>query len=102
MNRKLIEVNIRGLKCDNPNCDWKDESIPFENYPKYVGHSCPKCGQNILTQECYDKMKAMTVFAKLFNIAHKIKPSEDGKYCNFKCYFNRDGSINKIEEVKDE
>lgn len=29
MEHKKIEVTENGLKCDNPNCDWKDNSIKF-------------------------------------------------------------------------
>lgn len=40
-----------GLKCDAPNCDWKDESISFDDFEKWLDAPCPKCGSNLLTEE---------------------------------------------------
>ena len=52
---KNVEMNIIGLKCDNPDCDYNDDTIPFEDYEKYINKPCPKCGENLLTQEDYDE-----------------------------------------------
>lgn len=51
MNRaELIEG---GLQCDNPTCDWKGEHIKFEDYKNHINEECPKCGENILTEDDY-------------------------------------------------
>lgn len=44
---------IKGLKCDNPNCDYKDDSISFSEYEKHVNSKCPKCGMVLLTEKEY-------------------------------------------------
>lgn len=56
---KNAEIDIMGLQCDNPNCDWSDMSIPFSEYEKCIGKPCPKCGENLLTQEDYDSCQQM-------------------------------------------
>jgi hypothetical protein len=50
----MEHVNISGIKCDNPLCDYIDASVKFEEYADWVNKSCPKCGENLLTQEDYD------------------------------------------------
>ncbi len=52
-----IEYAEGGLKCDNPTCDWKDDTIDRKDYESYINASCPKCGENILTQEDYDNIQ---------------------------------------------
>ena len=50
---KNIERIQSGLKCDNPTCDWVDDSIKEEDYESYIDSPCPKCGENVLTREDY-------------------------------------------------
>ena len=62
-----MKANISGsgLKCDNPNCDYVDPNIPFEEYGNYVNYPCPKCGQPLLTPQAYEmclKLKSMGDF----------------------------------------
>jgi len=52
---KKTVIEIKGLRCDNPKCDYVNDDILFENY--VVGQPCPKCGDNLLTQEDYDLCK---------------------------------------------
>lgn len=49
-----MELNIYGLKCDNPTCDYQDNSIQLEQYEDYINHPCPECGAPLLTQADYD------------------------------------------------
>lgn len=49
-----MELHIKGLKCDNTTCDYKDDTIPFAEYPRYIDHPCPTCGQSLLTQADFD------------------------------------------------
>lgn len=46
-----------GLKCDNPDCDWLNPNISFEEYESYIGRPCPKCGWNLLTEKTYQRCK---------------------------------------------
>lgn len=60
-----MELNIFGLKCDNPSCDHNDETIKFEDYPSYIGHPCPKCGESLLTQADFDTTMEIVKMAEL-------------------------------------
>lgn len=63
-----MEVNVYGLQCDNPSCDYEDMSVPFSDYEKSIGKACPKCGENLLTQEDYDKVIQMIDAAEIMNM----------------------------------
>lgn len=53
MARKLYFATFKGLKCDNPDCDYVDTETPFEDYVNWVNKKCPKCGAILLTEEDY-------------------------------------------------
>ena len=54
--RKLIETRRESLIiCDNPRCDF---TIPFSEEEEeftaiYINKPCPKCGENLLTEQDY-------------------------------------------------
>ena len=54
-----MEMDVHGLKCDNPKCDWEDMTIPYEDYEKNVNAPCPECGENILTEKDYNEILQM-------------------------------------------
>ncbi len=60
-------LDIHGLKCDNPSCDWNDMSIPFEDYPNHVDASCPECGENILKNDEYQELLQLKNAVDLMN-----------------------------------
>ena len=47
------QVRVAGIKCDNKACDYKDDSVRYEDYKEYVNKPCPKCGHNLLTKKDY-------------------------------------------------
>lgn len=53
-------TKIGGIKCDNPNCNYADASVPVSNYPKWINKPCPVCGSNLLTEDDY------TAFMKMY------------------------------------
>lgn len=55
MKDSVIEIGHHGLKCDNPKCDYMDESIEPAVWDQYINRPCPKCGQNLLTLQDYTK-----------------------------------------------
>lgn len=63
---KAITTQIQGIKCDNKNCDFKDMSVSYKDYPKYINKPCPKCGTNLLTVHDYKVCKAVMGITKLF------------------------------------
>lgn len=57
------------LKCDNPNCDYVNSNIPFEQYEQFIDYPCPKCGYPLLTFEKYK------LFCSMENIVNSINES---------------------------
>lgn len=51
---KLIELDIAGIKCDMPGCDYHDNSARFEDYKNWLNRPCPKCSGNLLTQRDFE------------------------------------------------
>lgn len=74
--KDAIEMNIRGLKCDNPNCDYKDMTIKAEEYKKYVNSKCHKCGEILLTKADYRNTKFLL---GMVNLANKIFPKREAE-----------------------
>lgn len=54
-----MDFNISGLKCDNPNCDYCNLDISFEQYEQFVNYPCPKCGESLLTPQAYKMCLAL-------------------------------------------
>ena len=59
-----MDFNIQGLKCDNPNCDYCNPEIPFEQYEQFVNYPCPKCGESLLTPQAYKMCVALKSMGK--------------------------------------
>jgi hypothetical protein len=53
--RKLIEINQEHvIECDNPMCDYSvsnPSGDPNVDISEYLNQECPKCGENLLTEE---------------------------------------------------
>lgn len=58
---RVVDCFIRGIKCDNPQCDFKDHTVRIEDYKQWLNWPCPKCGANLLTQADYDATIALVV-----------------------------------------
>lgn len=61
---ELKNVKTNGVVCDNPQCDWKNESVDTLQMALLVNHPCPKCGQNILTADDYIGMMQVIAVAE--------------------------------------
>ena len=68
-----VELDVHGLKCDNPNCDYNDMTIPVQEYSAWVNKPCPKCGENLLTEEDYNMTMS---FLEAAEIANGFTPEE--------------------------
>lgn len=67
MSKKNIELASIGLKCDNPVCDWKEETIKVADLKDWINAKCPKCNQNVLTLEDYNNTMLVMATADLLN-----------------------------------
>lgn len=50
----FVDFNVQGIKCDA--CDYKDETVKFEDYKDYINKPCPQCGANLLTEADVDTL----------------------------------------------
>ena len=49
--QKNIEFTGGGIVCDNPTCDYEDNTVLVEDYKNWINKPCPKCGENLLTEQ---------------------------------------------------
>lgn len=64
---KNIEIQETGLQCDNTSCDWKDETINYDTYKDWLNKPCPKCGENVLTEQDYKNAEAIRLSIEIVN-----------------------------------
>ncbi|MGL5243845.1 MAG: hypothetical protein ACRC7R_01530 [Sarcina sp.] len=76
MNNKN-SIQIKGLKCDNPSCDYRDDEVRYKDYKKFINKGCPKCGTVLLTRKEYLFCKFLTGVVRLSNKIFKNKPGEE-------------------------
>jgi len=95
----IISLNINGIKCDSPSCDYKDNSFKwngFETMREFLNKPCPKCGANLFTQADYEAMTAILAAVKVGEVLAEsgIIPQEvlDEKKL-FRCDMDGTGSI---------
>jgi hypothetical protein len=70
MNNPNFLYRITGIKCDNPKCDFVDKSVTSDDYELWLNKPCPKCGENLLTEDDFMLAKAFQLTAeKLQNIS---------------------------------
>ena len=76
-----IRIEQGGLQCDNPECDWSDMTIVFADYPQYINAPCPKCDENILTEEDHNLVVELRKMVTMFNnmTEEEMKAFEDAQ-----------------------
>jgi hypothetical protein len=52
MEKNYTELRIGGIKCDS--CDFTDNTVKESDYLAWLNKPCPKCGENLLTEEDYE------------------------------------------------
>ena len=62
---KAVTTYVQGIKCDNPECDYKDMSVKYEDYPKWIDKPCPCCGSNLLTKHDYEVTKFLVKMSSM-------------------------------------
>lgn len=74
MADKVVPL-ICGIKCDF--CDYRDESVPYENYPQYINRPCPCCGAPLLTEDDYAFCQTMMAYVEAINESDMPGSGED-------------------------
>jgi hypothetical protein len=67
-------VKIGGLKCDNPKCGFRDNTIKFSDYPLFINFPCPECGSVLLTQEDYNPTLQLIKVDKMAQVFKEKHP----------------------------
>ena len=67
-NNKHIEFTSEGgLKCDNPNCNYKNNTIKDDELINWIDILCPKCNENLLTKEDHERYLTLKLTVEWFN-----------------------------------
>ena len=66
-------LQLGGLKCDNPKCFYRDETIQISEYSEWVDKPCPSCGEILLTKE---DMNTVKLLAGSISLANKIEKND--------------------------
>ncbi|HWY35832.1 MAG TPA: hypothetical protein VNX68_14410 [Nitrosopumilaceae archaeon] len=97
-----LEVQISGIKCDVPHCNYRDDDVKFVDYPEYINKRCPACGANLLTQECYDKTvriykitNRLNKFLKFINKFNPIRWFKKPTVTALNIHYENDGTKTK-------
>jgi NAD-dependent SIR2 family protein deacetylase len=98
---EAITVTISGIQCDNPSCDFKDETVSMADYEYWLNKPCPKCGNNLLTEADLLAVKKIRQMTVLFN---EVLPgvSDDGLKAQLPIHMNGTGSVEFGEVSIDE
>lgn len=70
--KDVLKLNIKGIKCDA--CGWKDDTVRFGDYPKWLNKPCPICGANLLTDA---DIKTVKKLIRLIEILNNILPKSN-------------------------
>ena len=62
-----VKITGGGIKCDNPDCGWRDDTVTYDDYERWLNAPCPKCGENLLTKEDYDNIIGILETIKYVN-----------------------------------
>ena len=69
-------IRIYGIKCDH--CTWRDDTVPFSEYERYINKPCPQCTRSLLTedeyQECVDLIKRVEGLHSVFHALRWLNP----------------------------
>jgi len=91
-----MELSGGGLVCDNPECDWEDMSIKVEDYEQYLNAPCPKCGENILTEEDY---KGVVDLFKAVEVANQMTQEQLDEMVKNMSPEQMDQALDKMNEL---
>ena len=111
MSKNHAKLDLGGIKCDAPWCDYEDEIVDLSYEDKqvlldYVGTPCPKCGSNLLTQEDADTIFKMQAYVAGINAVAELlnlpEPKDEGAYVSIPLSMNGSGEVELKEEDEDD
>lgn len=101
MTEQAVTLSISGIKCDNTECDYFDDTVSRDNYLEYIDKPCPDCGSILLTRADYETVLALEGVAVEVNliIPNDILDSE-GEEVTIEVQTDTKGGV-KLLEKKD-
>ncbi len=69
--KNIEKTGNAGIKCDY--CDFFDSEAPDEKLTDWLGVPCPKCGENLLTQE---DLNSALEFDKMIDLINEMDLSK--------------------------
>lgn len=94
---------MHDIKCDNDNCDYILTGLEEEKVADYRNVNCPKCGENLLTDEDFKRFEAVMALHKallLIQEAEGIESAEDADKYVMRVNTHKEISIESIEKQK--
>lgn len=67
MLANALSIKIQGINCDAPTCDFRDGTVRYEDFEKWLNKPCPKCGANLLTDADLRSTRKLLQFVRLAN-----------------------------------
>ena len=66
---KIDHIDITGIKCNNPECDYELDNIPLEEFKNFLNKPCPLCGTTLLNEE---ELNTVKIWYAIKAIAYKL------------------------------
>jgi len=110
-NKKRIEVlRDGGLQCDNSECDYTNMDIHTDDYKEWIDAPCPKCGENLLTEDDFLRSLALretidminSMSQESFDMFMEIMPASTKKEFIDSGFFKDAEGIETIDESVDD
>lgn len=90
-----IDLIATSLKCDN--CDYSENVEKITE--NYINKPCPKCGENLLTQDDYDNQSFIMAMMKFVNKLHIPNKNNNPVKATITTHKNIEIIINEDEKV---
>ena len=87
---KALHIECGGIVCDNPKCSYENKDARLHEYKQYLNKPCPKCGENLLTQE---NMDTISYLIDLSNTLGDTEVGGDTRMSTMNCKVLPDGQL---------
>jgi len=62
-----MQLNIKGIMCDNSACNYRDDSVQVSEYKDWLNKPCPQCGANLLTKADFKNIRKLIGLKRIIN-----------------------------------
>lgn len=77
-------LTFNGLRCDNEECGYNDDTIPYEQFSNQINKGCPKCGEVWYTEEDHRKCTNLVEYVTQHNINNPNEDDDTSKHVHAK------------------